>query len=134
MLVDNRSPNNTLPLDEENSGNFRYTVVREFKIRSDKIVGMETQSKDQFLRYRMHIPRHYGSSAPYKHLGIMSFTDDRSAQVQYDSEQPKALDTKKRFLEGTVIKYIADNITPGEHELTIKSGSSGFLVCAVVLG
>ena len=134
MLVDNRSPNNTLPLDEENSGNFRYTVVREFKIRSDKIVGMETQSKDQFLLYRMHIPRHYGSSAPYKHLGIMSFTDDRSAQVQYDSEQPKALDTKKRFLEGTVIKYIADNITPGEHELTIKSGSSGFLVCAVVLG
>ena len=26
MLVDNRSPNNTLPINEDNTGNFRYTV------------------------------------------------------------------------------------------------------------
>ncbi|XP_047138723.1 axoneme-associated protein mst101(2) isoform X1 [Hydra vulgaris] len=135
MLVDNRSPNNTLPLDEENDGSFRYSIVREFKIRSDKIVGMDTQQKDQYIRYKIHIPRHSdGSMIPYKRLGIMSFTDDRSAFAQFDGEPPKELQTKKKFLEGTVIKYLAENVVPGEHLMTIRSGNNGFLICAIVLG
>ena len=96
---------------------------------------METQQRNQFLRYRMHVPKHpSGSSVPYKKLGIMTFTDDRNAQVQFDNEPAMDLDSKKKFLEGTLIKYVASNITPGEHELTVRSGQKGFLVCAVVLG
>jgi len=135
MLVDNRLPNNTMPLHEENESDFKYTVVRGFKIRSDKIAGMETKLKDQFIRYRLQIPRHEdGGIQPFKQLGIMSFTDDRYAEVQFDSQHPSRLEAKKRFLEGTVIKTIAENIEPGEHTLTVRSGDIGFLVCALVLG
>ena len=134
MLVDNQSPNNSLSVNEEVNGDFRYTVLKEFKIRSDKIVGMDTKQKDQTITYRLHVPPHSnGDRAPYKRLAIMSFTDDRAAEVRFDNQKPHWIDTTKRFLEGTVLKYIATNVPPGEHSLSVKSEDGGFLVSAVML-
>jgi len=135
MLVDNKEPNNTLSVKEEVTGDFHYTVLREFKIRSDKIVGMETKKGDQFISFDITVPMHRnGETTPYKSLVIMSFTDNREAEVRFDSSPVQKIETAKKFLEGTVLKYIATNVTPGNHKLTIKSGPDGFIISAIMIG
>lgn len=135
MIVDNKEPNNTLSIKEEVNGDFQYTILREFKIRSDKIIGMETKKADQYITYEINVPVHRnGETAPYKSLAIMSFTDDRQAEVRLDNSPVQRIDTAKKFLEGTVLKYIATNVTPGNHKLTIRSGPNGFIISAVMLG
>ena len=135
MIVDNKEPNNTLTVKEEVNGDFHYTVLREFKIRSDKIVGMETKKGDQFITYDISVPLHRnGDATPYKSLVIMSFTDNREAEVRFDSSPVQKIETAKKFLEGTVLKYIATNVTPGSHKLTIRSGPNGFIISAIMLG
>eukprot|EP00794_Sanderia_malayensis_P017671 gene17671-19433_t len=135
MMVDNQQPNNTLKLDTQANGDFHYTVFREYKIRSDKIVGMEALKEDQYLTYVIKVPMHpKGDQRPFKKLAIMSFTDDRQAEVRFDNMPVQKIDTAKKFLEGTVVKYVADNVSPGEHRLVIKSGPGGFIVSAVMLG
>ena len=134
MVVDDKLANNTLPMEAAPSGTFHQSVVREFKIRSDKIAGMNTLDKDQYVRFNIHLPPHPGGSIqPYKKLGIMSFTDDRKAEVQFDAEPPMQIETSKRFLEGTTIKYISQDIRPGNHALSVRSGDNGFLICAIVV-
>ena len=135
MIVDNKEPNNTLSVREEVNGDFRYTVLREFKIRSDKIVGMETKKGDQFITYDINVPLHRnGETTPYKSLVIMSFTDNREAEVRFDNSPVQKIETAKKFLEGTVLKYIASNVTPGNHKLTIRSGPNGFIISAIMIG
>ena len=135
MLVDNKEPNNTLSVKEEVTGDFHYTVLREFKIRSDKIVGMETKKGDQFISFDITVPMHRnGETTPYKSLVIMSFTDNREAEVRFDNSPVQKIETAKKFLEGTVLKYIATNVTPGSHKLTIKSGPDGFIISAIMIG
>ena len=135
MIVDNKEPNNTLSVKEEINGDFHYTILREFKIRSDKIIGMETKKSDQFITYEISVPVHRnGEKTPYKGLAIMSFTDDREAEVQFDNSPLQRIETAKKFLEGTVLKYVASDVTPGNHKLTIKSGPNGFIISAIMLG
>ena len=81
------------------------------------------------------MPRHEdGSAQPFKQLGIMSFTDGRFAEVQFDRQHETRFEARRVFLEGTVIKTVAENVEPGEHTLTIRSGDNGFLICALLLG
>ena len=135
MITDARQPNNTLDLDTSASGTFKSVIVRSFKIRSDKIAGMNTIDADQRVSYTIHLPPHPGGGIqPYKRLGVMSFTDDRSARIQFDAEPTQTVQTGKRFLEGTTVKYIAKDVRPGDHQLSIRSGNKGFLVCAIVVG
>ena len=135
MLVDNKIPNNTLSVKEETNGDFHYTVLREFKVRSDKIIGMDTKKSDQYITYEITVPPHPGgSTVPYKKLAIMSFTDDRQAEIKFDNSPIQKVDAAKKFLEGTVLKYVATDVVPGNHKLLIRSGPNGFVISAIMLG
>ena len=50
MLVDNNEPNDTMAVHEENASDFKYEIKRSFKVRSDKLAGMDTKLKGQMMR------------------------------------------------------------------------------------
>ena len=115
--------NSTLPAQVTRRDDYRFNIFKEFKIRSDKLGGMQTNLAEQLIQFQFLLPRYFSR------LAVTSHAEKGAAQVWVDNDTPIVVETDDYHM-GTKMEIIATNISPGRHTLNALSLKHGFVICA----
>ena len=119
-------PNNTLPIVVTRHDDFHYNIFKQFKVRADKLGGLQTFISEQLLQLSFSLPKQYSR------LVLTTHSDTGNAQVWFDKDTPVILETDNYHM-GTKVELITTNLPLGDHDLNVLSMKGGFAVCAIAV-
>jgi len=113
-----------------------YTIstAHGFTQRKDRTEGMRTREENAELRLRIDVPRHT-SGDPLKEWMVLigSYSNFGGAVFFLDNTYSRIIETEK-YSYGSIVAAVATRVTPGRHELVIKSLKKGFFLSSIMLG
>ena len=123
---DDYSPNNTLPIIVQRHDDFHFNIFKQFKVRPDKLSGLQTYMAEQLLQIQIFLNK------PYSKLVVTTYSETGNAQMWLDKDTPIIIETDKYHM-GTKVDLITTNLTPGKHILNVLSMKHGIAICAIAV-
>ena len=119
-------PNNTLPVEIVRHDDFSYNIFKKFKIRQDKLGGMQTTLSEQLLQMSFSLP------TPYSKFVITTHSQTGNGRAWIDKNTPVVIETQN-YTMGTKVELVTTNLSPGKHTLNVLSMHGGFAVCSLAV-
>lgn len=119
-------PNNTLAVNIIRHDDFKLNIFKKFKIRTDKLGGMQTYLAEQLLQVAIQLP------APYARLVAITHAGTGNGQVWLDQDTPVLINSDK-YTMGSKVDLITTNVNAGNHTLNVLSMKNGFAFCGIAV-
>lgn len=119
-------PKDSLSVEYKKQDGYRFNIFKQFKIREDKLGGMQTKLAQKELQVAFDLPTNYSKLAIITHGGT------GGAQISLDSFTPVLVETDN-YTMGTKLQVIRKDVKTGEHVLNVKSMNNGFALCGIAV-